>query len=152
MCSWRVVVLLRKVVGAQFHHRNTAVKTGLWSINSSKHCLIMIIIWLNICVKTRTWPSPGSSLNTRKPDPLLIYLTCPRLISYQIHLPHSLSISITFSILCSMDVEGVSGIGNDYETVDMSAVVASAASAQAASSPCAEAAAEESHPAVTHGK
>ena len=51
-----------------------------------------------------------------------------------------------------MEVEGVSGMGNDYETVDMSAVVTSAAAALAVSSPRAEAAAEESHPAVTHGK
>ena len=55
----------------------------------------------------------------------------------------------TLSILCSMEAEGVSGMANDYETVDMSAVVTSA---PAASSPRAEVAADESHPAVTHGK
>ena len=48
-----------------------------------------------------------------------------------------------------MEAEGVSGMDYDYETVDMSAVVTSA---PAASSPRAEVAAEESHPAVTHGK
>ena len=51
-----------------------------------------------------------------------------------------------------MEVEGMSNMGNDYEIVDMSAVVTSAAAAQSASSPRAEAPAEESHPAVTHGK
>ena len=49
-------------------------------------------------------------------------------------------------------VEGVSGMSNDYETVDMSAVVTSAAAAQTASLPHTDTATEESHPAVTHGK
>ena len=58
--SWKRL-LVTKLVGAQLRCGNTAVKTALWSIKSTKHCL-NVIIWQDLC----------NSVNLRGQNPLRV--------------------------------------------------------------------------------